>query len=397
MPPARDTSTFIMTSLLYPVLLFLLGTSTSMLGAAEWQIHRFEGRDYVSLDNIATFYGLPAEIAPLPAPAPPEAGAPAEAILAWNTFRVNLASERGQFEVRLNSREVHLNGAKRWLAFPTHVQEGKILVSRLDLAKIIEPALRPELIPELKPVKTVVLDAGHGGHDKGATCRFGCEKDFTLDVSKRLKAMLETKGFNVVMTRTSDVFIPLEHRPRAANKLTDAIFVSVHFNATNSNPLASGFEIFSITPRGAPSTGDTTLSARDLRNEPGNAVDLPSSALATSIFHSMLGQIPVVDRGQKHARFAVIRMATVPAVLIEGGFVTNAAESTLIGSPSWRTKLAEAIVNGIEAYKDLAENKRRPKLIADYRRIGSGTTGNFNVPSLTITPAEPTVITQPPN
>ncbi|WP_337442645.1 N-acetylmuramoyl-L-alanine amidase family protein [Chthoniobacter flavus] len=110
---------------------------------------------------------------------------------------------------------------------------------------------------------------------------------------------------------------------------------------------------------------------RDLREEPGNAVDLPSGALAGSVFHALLGQVPMVDRGVKHARFAVLRLCTQPAILVECGFVSNNAESTLISSAAWREHVANAIVDGVGGYKELAETKARPKVIADYRRAAT--------------------------
>lgn len=278
-----------------------------------------------------------------------------------------IAGER-QFEVTLNSREVMINGVKQWLAFAATVQEGKVLISRLDVSKVVEPALRPELVEGFGPVTTIVLDAGHGGHDKGATSRYGFEKDFALDVAKRAKALLEKRGYKVAMTRTTDVFIPLHERPKMAANLPESLFVSIHFNSSLSNREARGFEIFSMAPRGAPATNDGVFNARDLRAEPGNVKELPSAALAASIYHSLLGQVPMLDRGLKHARFAVLRLATVPAVLVECGFVSNGPESTLIGSPAWREQVAAAIVEGIGEYKSLAERKQAPKTFAEYRK-----------------------------
>lgn len=326
--------------------------------AADWDIRRFEGRDYVTLENVANFYDLTSGVQKV-------ANQP-EGI---RNVKFSLEGARQQVEVTANTREVTINGVKHWLAFPAHREEsGTVLVSRLDLAKTFEPALRPQAIGALKPVKMVVLDPGHGGHDKGATNIYGREKDYTLDVCQRAKKKLEARGLKVLMTRTTDVFIPLEKRPRSVNKLTEAIFVSVHFNSSSSNPLASGFEVFSITPRGAPSTDASQLTSRDLRNEPGNAMDTASIALATSIQHAMLGNIPAVDRGVKHQRFAVLRLAQAPAVLVEGGFVSSPSEGRLIAQAAWREKLAGAIVDGIVNYKQLAETKQPPKLLAEYRK-----------------------------
>lgn len=358
--------------------------------AVEWTLHRFEGREYISLDNIAEFYGLPKPppiilATPLTTPAP-SVPAPATASRedvpgpistpepppATPTSKtIALDSGDLQLEVTVGLREMHINGVKHWLAFPALLQEGKAFISRLDLSKIIEPRLRPEMIPGVQAFTTVVLDPGHGGHDRGAISKFGFEKDFALDVALRARKLLESHGYKVVMTRSTDVFIPLEQRPAVANNIANSIFVSIHFNSSTSNADARGFEIFSMAPRGAPVTNDSRPSERDLRAEPGNGVDLPSSALAGSVYHALLGHVPMLDRGIKHARFAVLRRCTVPAVLVECGFVSNQAESTLISSSAWRSSVAEAIVDGVENYKMLAEKKSRPKVIADYRRAAA--------------------------
>ena len=351
--------------------------------AVEWEMHRFEGRDYVTLENIAAFYGFP-KPAPVGPPSPAaitaivagaasatEFGITTAATFAAASRTLVLDSGALHLEVTPGLSEVNINGVKQWLAFPVRVEDGRALVSRLDLSKIIEPRLRPELITGLQPVTTVVLDPGHGGHDRGAISRFGFEKDFALDVALRARTLLEKAGYKVVMTRATDIFIPLDERPAIANRIPNSIFVSIHFTASNSNADARGFEIFSIAPRGAPATNDSVPSERDLREEPGNAVELPSGALAGSVFHALLGQMPMVDRGIKHARFAVLRLCERPAVLVECGFVSNPAESSLISSGTWRARIADAVADGVENYRALAENGQRPKTIADYRRAAS--------------------------
>jgi len=350
--------------------LALLGVAANAANAAdpEWVLHRFEGHDYVALQSVATFYGVeaPPRIAPQPLLGPPAPGQ-AEMHVLPPPPDFTLHGAIGQVQFVVNSREVLVNGVRQWLAFPVRVEQEQTFVSRLDLAKILEPRLRPEKIAGFTPVETIVIDPGHGGHDRGAISKFGFEKDFALDVALRARVLLEANRYKVVMTRSSDIFVPLEGRAAIANRIENAIFVSIHFNSSNTNAAASGFELFSIAPRGAPASNDGPRD-RDLVEEPGNASDLPSTALAASIYHALLGHIPVFDRGLKHARFAVLRRCIRPAVLIECGFVSNGPESALIGSPAWRKKLAEAIVDGVDGYKGLAERGQRPRVMADYRR-----------------------------
>ena len=354
--PSRFSRTASSLAVLVVIVLSILGHSAR---AGDWEIVRHDGRDYVTLQSLARFYGFPENIPPASQMVASNPSQPA-------IKKILLDSGKHQIEFTLNDRLAVIDGVNQWLGFPVTADGDKLIVSRLDLAKVIEPSLRPELIPGLNPVDTVVLDPGHGGHDKGAVCIFGNEKDFALDVCFRVRKLLEADGLKVLMTRDDDTFIPLEERPTVANVTPNSIFVAMHFNDA-SNSGASGFEIYSITPRGEPSTADNSLALHDFSEEPGNVTDVQSLALSESIYHSLLGNIPQVDRGVKHARFAVIRLAQVPAVLIEGGFVSSDTEARQIATPAYRQQLAEAIVTGIEGFKTLAEHKIPPKLLSAYR------------------------------
>jgi N-acetylmuramoyl-L-alanine amidase len=316
--------------------------------SADWQVIKVGPRDYLSADNIAKFYGLIADVDS-----------------SGKTIVLN--NGRNQLQLTLESREAIVNGVRNWLCFPVIGKDGKFLVSRIDLAKTIEPQLRPQMIRNPGKVQTVVLDPGHGGFDKGAISPYGTEKDYALDVARQLRPLLQAKGFKVIMTRESDVFIPLEVRARIANATHDSIFVSLHFNATDTNRDATGFEIFSLTPRGAPSTADNALALSFVNMQAGSPVDVQSLELSATVYHSMLGNLPEFDRGIKRARFAVLRHTQIPAVLVEGGFLTERGESKSIANPAWRSKLARAISSGIENYRAVAEKKQRPLVVADYR------------------------------
>ena len=151
--------------------------------------------------------------------------------------------------MRADSRQALINGVRHWLSYPVRQAEGGLAISRVDVTRTLAPALRPEAVSGLRPVTTVVLDAGHGGHDRGALSPFGDEKDFALDVVGRVRRKLRAAGLRVVQSRDSDVFIPLEARPALARKYRNAIFVSIHFNAAGRQS-AAGLEIFAIPPQG---------------------------------------------------------------------------------------------------------------------------------------------------
>lgn len=324
--------------------------SSVAAAASDWQVVKVGGWDYLTVDNVAKFYGFPPTLEPV-------------------NKTIRLDSGRNQLEVTLDSREAIVNGVRNWLCFPILLHsDGKYLVSRIDLAKTLEPQFRPQLIGALRPLKTVVIDPGHGGVEKGAASTYGNEKEFTLDVAKQLKPLLEAQGLRVIMTRDSDAQVPLPQRANIANATRDSIFVSIHFNAADTNSQATGFEIYSLTPRGAPSTQDNAMAARFANMQAGSPVEAASLALSFSVYHSMLGHMPEFDRGIKRARFAVLRLTQIPAILVEGGFLTERQESRSIASSDWRGKLARAISVGIQNYRNLCEKKQRPMLLADYRR-----------------------------
>jgi N-acetylmuramoyl-L-alanine amidase len=346
----------------------------------DWQVIKVGPRDYLSLDNIAKFYGLIGNVD--------------------STGKsVVLNNGRNQLQVTLDSREAIVNGVRNWLCFPVIAHDNKFLVSRIDLAKTIEPQLRPHMIQRTGKIQTIVLDPGHGGYDKGAASTFGVEKNFALDVARQLRPLLQAKGFKVVMTRETDVFIPLEVRARIANATKDSIFVSIHFNATNSNPHATGFEIFSLTPRGAPSTNDDSLALRFVNMQAGSPMEAQSFELAATVYHSMCGHfLQEFDRGIKRARFAVLRRTQIPAILVEGGFLSETGDAKQIADPEWRKQLAESICVGVEGYRALVEKKQRPMLVAEYRAQAAGeiTVVDLALPPSSLEPASNPAVSNPP-
>jgi len=186
----------------------------------------------------------------------------------------------------------------------------------------------PALNAQLTRFTTVVIDAGHGGYDRGGIPSQRIpEKIMTLDVSQRLKPLLEKAGYRVIMTRDSDVFVPLPTRVAIANSYPNAVFICVHFNsATRSG--ANGIETYFYSTESAP--------------------------LAASIQGAVLGGAPSENRGVRRRGYYVLRRTTIPAVLIECGFLTNPTEAQYAQSASYRQKLAENIARGIRNRPALA-------------------------------------------
>ncbi len=310
----------------FPVLWVLL--LLPMMASAAWNVAMIDGRRYVPIADVAAFYRM------------------ARVVSSAEQFK--LASVSRVIEGKAGTSEVRINGVKYVTCFPMRSRAGSVYVSAMDVTKIIEPIMRPGKIQGARPVRTVVIDAGHGGHDSGAVGALGREKAYALDVALRARSLLLKAGYQVKMTRVADVFIPLEERARFANRFPDAVFVSVHFNKSNRG--GTGIETYALAPRGVPSMDEENLRYSDFKQNPGNVRDAENIALAAAVHSSMVRYLPVPDRGIKRARFSVIRNITVPGVLVEGGFVDNRLDARYIATADYRQRMAQAIVDGVKAY-----------------------------------------------
>lgn len=227
----------------------------------------------------------------------------------------------------------------------------KPYISRIDLAKLIDPVLRPNFIKNAADFRTVILDPGHGGKDPGATNSLGTEAFYNLKVAGRTKAQLEAKGFRVVMTRTSDRFLSLQERVDLANAIREnAIFISIHFNS--GGRAARGIETFTLSPPGVSHYGRGLIAADSLARA-GNEHDSANIALATSVHGSLLRRLQrnTFDRGIKRARFSVLSGVRHPAILLEGGFMTHPYEARLIENDAYQNALANGIVDAVVKYR----------------------------------------------
>jgi N-acetylmuramoyl-L-alanine amidase len=165
---------------------------------------------------------------------------------------------------------------------------------------------------------TVMIDPGHGGKDSGAARNHLQEKNLVLDVAQRLKPKLQAKGFNVLMTRDSDVFIPLDTRAAMSNAQSDLFYISIHFNDS---------------------------PARDIHGATVYYHSEMSEPIARTIANS-LGQI-TLNRGILTANFRVLRKNRFPAVLVECGFISNRAEAARCATPEFREQIATQIAKAI--------------------------------------------------
>jgi N-acetylmuramoyl-L-alanine amidase len=185
------------------------------------------------------------------------------------------------------------------------------------------PSVKPRTVGQKRTV--VVIDPGHGGKDPGAIGIRGLqEKNVILPISKKIAALLEQQGIQVVMTRDSDYFVDLGPRPVIADRANAKVFVSIHANSMPANRSdINGLETYYY---------DT------------------GQRLARTIHNSILGSIDVRDRGVRKARFYVLRKSTMPSVLVEVGFVTGAIDSPRLGTTAYQNQMAEAIARGILQY-----------------------------------------------
>jgi N-acetylmuramoyl-L-alanine amidase len=256
----------------------------------------------------------------------------------------------------------------------------------LDFSRPPEPE-RPA--PIAQPLRHVVLDAGHGGHDSGALGPTGLqEKDVVLDVTQRVARLVEERlGIKVTLSRSADYFVPLRDRTSLANRERADLFVSIHANAHRESA-SEGVETYFL------SLEATDNAARQVAERENEVVELESTAararmdvlrtilwdlaqsayleessnLAEVIQDSMTDSLRIPNRGVKQAGFYVLGGAAMPAVLIEIGFVTNPREERRLRESRYRDEISRAIFAGISAYKKRYDQRMRASARAEGER-----------------------------
>lgn len=301
-----------------------------------WHVIDVGGRDYITLESIRNFYNP---------------------LFGFTGFRqqgnhVWLMSNKLVIKASVGSQELLMNNMKFILSFPVISHGDKTLISRLDLVKLVDPILNPSHIQGAEYFDTVVVDAGHGGHDAGARGVYGYEKNFALKMAQHLRTALMARGFKVVLTRSTDSFISLSGRVSIANQIPNSIFISLHLNSGGST--ASGIETWALTPQNAAAT-ISRGGGYNASGTTGNKQDSANIALASAVQARVLSTVKVVDRGIKRAQWSVLTGIKKPGILFEGGFVTNAKECLLIASDSYQKTVAVAIADAVANYRKALE------------------------------------------
>src|SRR3989441_357801 len=251
----------------------------------------------------------------------------------------------------------------------------------LDVTRPTEPAVR-EGREQLAPLKMIVFDAGHGGHDSGATGPTGLmEKDLVLDVTRRVTKLVEERlSLKVRLTRDADYFVTLRDRTSFANRERADLFVSIHANAHRESA-TDGVETYFLSSE---ATDSAARHAAALENgvvqleqpggRPTGRVDIvkailwdlaqsefqaESSRLAEVVHDSMTQSLRISNRGVKQAGFYVLGGAAMPAILIEIGFVTNPREERRLKDMKYPDEIARAIFAGLAEYKRAWDQRSR--------------------------------------
>jgi len=296
-----------------------------------WDMTKIDGREYVSVESIKAFYNFTK--------------------LTRSGSAVTLENPKVEMKLNIGAQECLMNNVKFVFSHAVEEQGSKAYVSRIDLAKLIDPVLRPNFIANAGDFRTVILDAGHGGKDPGATNPLGTEANYNIKLAGVVKRQLEARGFKVVLTRGDDTYIALQERVNQANAVREnAIFISLHFNSGGSS--ARGIETFTLSPPGVSHYG-ANYKPSDAQERAGNEHDSANIALATALHGSVLRRLGknTFDRGIKRARFSVLSGVIHPAILFEGGFMSHPYEARLIDNQAYQDAIAAGVVDAITKYR----------------------------------------------
>ena len=316
---------------------------------------RLDGTDYIPLVGLCNKYDIEWK---------------------WDSFAQTITLRKGGNEAKflIDSPVVLINGGLEVINPPAKFYRGSLVIPLIFRDKIIEEFIESEPIGKQREsfdfrrykINKIVIDPGHGGRDPGA---IGCsglkEKDINLDISKRLKKILEDEGIKVIMTRNRDTLVSLKKRVDIANRSGADLFISIHTNANRSKRLR-GFEIYYLAKqsddiRRAQITAKRNISkfsnmsmdktSEDLRVILWDMIYTENQAesirLAKDIFLVVSKEFSLNNRGLKSANFYVLKYTQIPSILIEVGYISNPYEEKKLKDFHYRQNIVEALAKGI--------------------------------------------------
>jgi N-acetylmuramoyl-L-alanine amidase len=241
-----------------------------------------------------------------------------------------------------------------------------IMIASFAWLELLSPGSRPRV--DIRPASTenplalVVLDPGHGGQDSGTMKAGMREKDLALDVAHRVERFLQLQSVATVLTRTGDTYLSLAERAAVANAQGNCVFISIHFDDA-TRPAATGVETYYAAHQISNSTRVTSWLPF-LQRTSLESTNLESQSLAAFIQEALVSRTQAVNRGTTPQQFFVIANVRHPAVLVEGGFLTNADEVNKLATGDYREQIAAAISDGVMRYREVLQQRRTPLAIS---------------------------------
>ncbi|MFM8360558.1 MAG: N-acetylmuramoyl-L-alanine amidase [Verrucomicrobiota bacterium] len=259
-----------------------------------------------------------------------------------------------RFRVKADSRQALIDGVLLRLSYPPVAVRGRLWIAERDVETALVPVLQPLPVRADRRIRTIALNAGHGGKDPGNVEGRHQEKAYALAWAQEVRRRLEAAGFLVQMIRRQDTFVELDDRAARANRVRADLYVSLHFNGVGRpGGGASGVETYCLTPAGASSSNDARQ--RGGAWHPSNRFDRENLRLAWEVHRQLAAHSGLPDRGVRRARFRELTLLDMPGILVEGGFMDSPADARVIYSAEGRARLARAVVDGILAFQRLTQ------------------------------------------
>jgi N-acetylmuramoyl-L-alanine amidase len=268
----------------------------------------------------------------------------------WNKRdeTVLLSNRWSRVVMAVDSKKIEIAGISVWLSFPLVPKSGSIYIASKDLQSVLDPILFPAKNKH-RPLRVIAISAGHGGKDPGFQTGSHQEKKYTLLLALELEKVLEAAGFRTVQIRRTDRYVTRDEQINLAKLKGADTFICLHYNSAESETNAvKGVEVYCLTPAGAVSTNG---GEKTKESYPGNSWDQSNILLAYETQRAIVRNFGITDRGVRHARFEVLRNVQMPAILIEGGFLSNPEDARKILDGNYRKQMAHAIVDGLLSYK----------------------------------------------